>query len=111
MTPGERDTQRRAIFEEDAKRKERQARGIVEPVLNEKEALAIERITRISAMAKIASRTKIAVRVFDDKGAPMTLEERVGQEDYIFQYLLMATQGNQGSWGGQAGNHEYQEGS
>ena len=84
----ERDAQRKLLAEEDRLMKERQAKGIVEPLLDLKDHKLLDAVVKVGSIAKQASRTKVAIRAHDDAGKLTTLEERIGNEEIILATLL-----------------------
>ena len=88
MSDEERNAARQAAAEEERAARERTAKGIKDPVLSSKDRELLDRIIQLGTLAKYASRTKVAVHVFDENGKPTTLEERLGNEDLIFVSLL-----------------------
>lgn len=88
MSDEERAKQRGLLAKEEQEMKERQAKGTKDFLITEKERQLLERIGRLSVLAKSAAKMKVAVRAFDDQGELKTLEERVGLEDMIFMELL-----------------------
>ena len=88
MNDEERQRQRELLAKEEKEMKERQLKGIRDFAPSEKERALLERIGRLSALAKSAAKMKVAVKAFDDKGELTTVEERVGLEDMIFMELL-----------------------
>ncbi len=88
MTPEERDAQRRQLAEEERLDRERRAKGIVEPQLDAKDRKVLDNVIKLGVIAKQASRTKVAIKAFNDQGEPTTLEERIGNEETILASLL-----------------------
>lgn len=84
----QRAAQRELLAKEEAERKERQEKGIVEPEFSLKDLKVLDAVVKISAIAKQAARTKVAVKVHDDEGKLTTLEERVAHEEIILTILL-----------------------
>jgi hypothetical protein len=84
----ERRKQREMLAREEAAEKVAKASGAVAPMLTEKDRKLLDRVIKLGVIARMAAKTKVMVKAFDEEGVPVATEERLGNEDLILAALL-----------------------